>query len=139
MITLKKIKQTVEEVVTIGLPQLQLLPQKPTEALEATSIYIELDNIIKNNRLYNYERSLTVRIYIYPSNTTAGMSEALEAIEGLEELFQLTMKIEDRSIKILETSSKLVDGVFQFEFNVNYFEAKEETDDNELMQNIKLK
>ncbi len=139
MITLKKIKQTIEEVITIGLPQLQLLPQKPTEALEATSIYIELDNIIKNNRLYNYERSLTVRVYIYPSNTANGISEALEVIEGLEELFQLTMKIEDRSIKIPETSSKLEDGVFQFEFNMNYFEAKEETEDNELMQGIKLK
>lgn len=139
MISLKDIKGKVEEMIQISFPEFEILSRKGGEGVEVASFYIELDNLMKNNRLFNYERSMTIRIYIYPSNTMEGTTGVLEILEDLEGLFELSLRLQDRDIKILETSSKIVDGVFQFEFNINYFEEKEMTHNGELMQEMKFK
>lgn len=138
MLTLKQIKNTIKTTLQTHFPSLEILSTKgaPTEVF---GLYIELDNILKTNGLYNYERSMTVKIYLYPPDGQEGADEILDILEKLEEIFELTLVIENRHIKILETSSKIVDGVFQFQFNMNYHETKESNEDEELMQELKFK
>lgn len=139
MLTLIQIKNTIKQTIQDNLPMLQILHQKGPEGLDTNAIYIELDNIIKTSGLYNYERSVTARIYLYPLNGENGSDETLEIIERLQEIFELTLNINNRPIKILETSSKIVDEVFQFEFTLNYHESRVINENQDLMQQLNYK
>ncbi|SCY93070.1 phage tail terminator family protein [Alkaliphilus peptidifermentans] len=139
MITLREIKSIVVGIIEAAFPEGRVLTKNVNEELDIPSFFIEFDNIRKNSRLFNYERDMTIRIYIYPSINDEGGFQLLDIIEKLEDNFDLKFMVQDRYLKITETLTKKEEGIFQFEFHVNYFETKEMEESNELMQELNFK
>lgn len=83
------------------------------------------------------EKSLTVRIYYFPSSEEEASVEILDMQEELGNVFDTHLAVEDRLLHINEPTSTVSDGVLQFEFELS-FEDGREVEETELVQEIDI-
>lgn len=124
MLTLKQIKKAINDVLIAKFPAIPVQSNDVKEGFARPSFFVRLEDITRDSRLYVAERSMTVRIYFFPSDRNEYAIELLDTQDSLEQSFDLTLTVEDRHITIGQTSAVEVDGVLQFEFDFSYLESK---------------
>lgn len=132
MLTLKQIKLAIIDMIMTKFPDIKIQSTDVTSGFKRPSFFVTIDNVNRDSRLYHSIRSMTIRIHYFPSDRNKYSLELLDIQDGLESIFNLNFKVEDRVITINDTRSQEVDGVLEFEFDLNFLESNEITQTGEL-------
>ncbi|QMV43740.1 phage tail terminator family protein [Cohnella cholangitidis] len=135
-LTLKQIKKAINEAVIAKYPEIPVMSNDVKEGFPRPSFFVQMEDVTADNRLYVSERSMTVRIYFFPKDRNKPNAEMLDKIDGLQEVFDLNIKVEDRSITINETNADTADGVLHFDFSFMYLESRLKEPTEPLMAEI---
>lgn len=140
MITYKQIKKAINDKLKSKF-FIEINSKDISEGFIRPSFFVDFENITRTGLESQIERSFTVRIYFFPTSKDAYSMEVLDVLEGLEEIFDLKLHVEDRYFNILETNSDTTDGVLQFEFEIQYEDSREieEAGQAEIMQVLEIK
>lgn len=148
MISLKDINKAVNEKIKLVFPSVEIMSTDIKEGFKRPSFFVELDNVKKSP--YNttaIERSMTVRIYYFPSDRNKFKIELMEVQEGLEDAFFQCLKVQEGfSIPIDEVETEIADGVLQCTFDIQYIESldsehechEDTNSNNELIENLDM-
>ncbi|MGE7828967.1 phage tail terminator family protein [Paenibacillus sp. NPDC093718] len=142
MLTLKQIVKSITTQLNTKFPEINVTSRDIKEGFERPSFFVEIDNNSSSSGLFVIEKSKTIRIYYFPSDMYENELELLQMQDDLAEVFNLTVKIEDRTITLDETVSVVTDGVLQFEFDLNYLDSNKSTvigGSGELMKEIEIR
>lgn len=138
MLTLKQIKLAINNMILEKFPDIEIISRDVSEGFVRPSFHVMFDNIDRDTRFYVSERSMTVRIYYFPSDRYEYSLEILDIQDSLESIFNLNLEVEDRVITINETRGQQIDGVLEFEFDFDFVESNEREDKGELMEELIL-
>jgi hypothetical protein len=122
MLTYKQIIKTITDMLISKFPLIEVQESDVEEGFKRPSFFISLDGISRDSRKYYSIRSITIRIHFFPTDRYIYSLEVLGVQQELEELFDLTIKVEDRVIPISDTSSLIVDKTLEFDINIEYYE-----------------
>lgn len=86
---------------------------------------MQLDNANRAGNESQVEKSLTVRIYYFPSDRYEYAIEVLEMQETLEELFDLKLGVKDRYLNVDELTTFMNDGVLNCSFDMEFSTARD--------------
>lgn len=134
MITYKDIDRALTNKL-IGHFNIAINSNDVKKGFEKPSFFVEFDNAARSATEDQVNRSLTIRIYYFPTDRNDNAIELLEVQEALENIFDLKLEVLDRKFNIDEVRSDVTDGVLNFSFDITYFEGKEITE-NEAIQEI---
>ncbi len=124
MITFKKIKTTINKKLQSNF-DMDVSSKAANEGFTRPSFKVELDNVKREGHLTQVERACTVRIFYFPKDENDNAIELLDVQEKLGDLFDLKFSIEDRHLDINEPNFDEIDGVLQFEFDLQFFDGRE--------------
>lgn len=136
MITYKQIKKAINEKLTAKFA-IEINSKDISEGFIRPSFFVDFENMSKTGLESQVERSFTVRIYFFPTNKDSYSLEVLDVLEGLEEIFDLKLHVEDRYFNIFEGKGEVTDGVLQFEFDIQYEDGRE-IEEAETMQVLEI-
>jgi hypothetical protein len=122
MLTYKQIVKTTTDMLISKFPLIEVQESDVEQGFQRPSFFISLPDVNRDSRKYYSLRSMTIRIYFFPTDRYVYSLEVLDVQQKLEELFDLTLKVEDRVITISNTSSMVVDKVLEFDINIEYYE-----------------
>lgn len=91
------------------------------EGFNRPSFFVEFDDMTRTKYESHEQKSLTVRIYFFPTSSTHYSIELMEVQERLEDVFGLKLKVKDRLININSTESLIVDGILEFSFQLDFY------------------
>jgi hypothetical protein len=123
MITFKKIKTTINKKLQSNF-DMDVSSKAANEGFTRPSFKVELDNVKREGHLTQVERACTVRIFYFPKDENNSI-ELLDIQEKLGDIFDLKFSIEDRHLDINEPNFDEIDGVLQFEFDLQFFDGRE--------------
>ena len=123
MITFEKIRATVTRNLKANFNGIQVSSQSVKDGFVRPSFKAELDNVKREGYLTQVEKSCTVRIFYFPADDNA--IELLDVQEKLGDLFDLKFSVEGRHLDIVEPNFDEIDGVLQFEFDLQFFDGRE--------------
>lgn len=123
MITFKQIKTTINKKLQTNF-DMDVSSKAANEGFTRPSFKVELDNVKREGHLTQVERACTVRIFYFPKDENNSI-ELLDVQEKLGDLFDLKFSIEDRHLDINEPNFDEIDGVLQFEFDLQFFDGRE--------------
>lgn len=145
MITYKDIKKAINTKLKKEF-DFEINSNDVKEGFNRPSFFVTLDNHNRSSNQDQIQKSLTVRIYYFPTDRYEYSLEIMDIQERLENLFDLKLKVKDRYLNIMETSGNETDGVLEFSFDIDFYEAREsmyqgdETQHNqEMMQSLEIK
>lgn len=121
-LTFKAIKKAINNKLIAKFPTIKITSKDVEEGFQRPSFFVQFDNVNRESYRYYSIRSMTIRIYFFPSDLYNYSLEVLDVQQKLEELFDLTISVEDRVITISNTSSLMVDKVLEFDINIEYYE-----------------
>lgn len=124
MITYKDIKKSINDKL-INEFGYEINSNDVKEGFSRPSFFVDFDNINRSSTEEQVMRSLTVRIYFFPSDRYNYSLEVLDVSERLENLFELKLSVLDRKFTVSEVNSDVTDGVLNFNFSFRYEEGKE--------------
>lgn len=124
MITFEKIRATVTRYLKANFNGIQVSSKSVKDGFARPSFKVELDNVKREGHLTQVERACTVRIFYFPKDENNSI-ELLDVQEKLGDLFDLKFSIEDRHLDINEPNFDEIDGVLQFEFDLQFFDGRE--------------
>ena len=124
MITFKKIKTTINTTLLSNF-DIDVSSKSANEGFTRPSFKVELDNVRREGYLTQVEKSCTVRIFYFPADENDNTIELLDVQEKLGDLFDLKFTVEDRHLGINEPNFDEIDGVLQFEFDLQFFDGRE--------------
>lgn len=136
MITFKKIKIAVNNALKRNF-SIKVNSNDVKEGFDRPSFFVEFDDVSRVGLESQVEKSLTVRIYYFPSSEEEASVEILDMQEELGNVFDTHLAVEDRLLHINEPTSTVSDGVLQFEFELS-FEDGREVEETELVQEIDI-
>lgn len=125
MITFEKIRATVTKNLKANFNGLKVSSKSVKDGFTRPSFKVELDNVKREGYLTQVEKSCTVRIFYFPSTMDDNAIELLDVQEALGNLFDLKFSVEDRHLDIVEPNFDEIDGVLQFEFDLQFFDGRE--------------
>lgn len=125
MITFKKIRTAVNRKLKANFTGIDVLSKSANKGFERPSFKLELDNVKREGSLTQVEKSCTVRIFYFPTEDDDNAAELLDVQEALGEAFDLKFTVENRHLDIVEPNFDEVDGVLQFEFDIQFFDGRE--------------
>lgn len=143
MITSKDIYKAIVKTVAAGLTltsfsALKFSSTDIREGFTRPSLFLELEDIKKG--LSNPERisrTLTSRIYFFPTDHNKSKLELMDIQDLLENIFLEPLKInDDFLVAIEETTSMITDGVLQFSFKLSTREVYERADTSEPIETL---
>ncbi|WP_342504204.1 DUF6838 family protein [Lysinibacillus sp. FSL L8-0126] len=123
MITFKQIQTTINEKLQSNF-SIDVISKSANEGFTRPSFKVELDNVKRVGHLTQVEKACTVRIFYFPADENNSI-ELLDVQETLGNLFDLKFTIEDRHLDINEPNFDEIDGVLQFEFDLQFFDGRE--------------
>ncbi|AJK89646.1 MULTISPECIES: phage tail terminator family protein [Lysinibacillus] len=123
MITFKQIKTTINKKLQTNF-DMDVSSKAANEGFTRPSFKVELDNVKREGHLTQVEKACTVRIFYFPKDENNSI-ELLDVQEKLGDLFDLKFSIEDRHLDINEPNFDEIDGVLQFEFDLQFFDGRE--------------
>lgn len=138
MITYKDLKRTINQ----NLKQQFNIPINSndiSEGFKRPSFFVEFDDLTRSSSPDHYEKSLTVRIYYFPTTINESSIEILEIHDELEDLFDLKLQVGERHLNIFETTSTVSDGVLQFEFDLQFSDSKDNNEVHPAMEELNYK
>jgi hypothetical protein len=154
MLTYKQIAQAVTSKLTSQFPQIPVLQEDVEEGSGSTatgftfvrpSFKVMLDSITRDERQYNSHRSLTVRIYFFPTSLYNYALEFLDTLGGLEYAFALNLPVQDRTLTISETRNQQIGDatqtkVLEFDFDLPWYDdaSQPPTESPYMMEDINL-
>ncbi len=124
MITFKQIKTTINKKLQTNF-DMDVSSKAANEGFTRPSFKVQLDNVKRVNHLTQVERACTVRIFYFPKDENDYSIELLDVQEKLGDLFDLKFSIEGRHLDINEPNFDEIDGVLQFEFDLQFFDGRE--------------
>lgn len=124
MITFKQIQITINEKLQSNF-SIDVISKSAKEGFTRPCFKLELDNVKREGYLTQVEKSCTVRIFYFPADENDNAIELLDVQEKLGDLFDLKFSIEDRHLDINEPNFDEIDGVLQFEFDLQFFDGRE--------------
>lgn len=125
MITFKQIKTTINKKLQSNFIDIDVSSKSANEGFTRPSFKLELDNVKREGYLTQVEKSCTVRIFYFPTDENDNAIELLDVQEALGNLFDLKFSVEDRHLDIVEPNFDEIDGVLQFEFDLQFFDGRE--------------
>lgn len=139
MLTLKQIDRAIAGILAAHFEDIEIQSNDVQEGFKRPSFFVVLDNIGTDTRQHYLVRTMTARIYYFPTDRYNYSIEVLEMQDKLNNLFNLNFVVEDRVITISETRSQIVDRVLEFEFDFEYHDfIKPDDDGKDLMQELVL-
>ncbi len=125
MITFENIRTTVTKNLKANFNGLKVLSESVKDGFKRPSFKVELDNVKREGYLTQVEKSCTVRIFYFPSTIDDNAIELLDVQEALGNLFDLKFSVDNRHLDIVEPNFDEIDGVLQFEFDLQFFDGRE--------------
>jgi|GEM_PF-672894 len=125
MITFKKIKATINKKLQSNFIDIGVSSKSANEGFTRPSFKVQLDNVKREGYLTQVEKSCTVRIFYFPTDENDNAIELLDVQEALGDLFDLKFSVGDRHLDIGEPNFDEIDGVLQFEFDLQFFDGRE--------------
>lgn len=125
MITFKNIRIAVTRKLKATFAGITVSSESANEGFKRPSFKAELDNVKREGSLTQVEKSCTVRIFYFPTESDDNAAELLDIQEALGELFDLKFTVEDRHLNLIEPNFDEIDGVLQFEFDLQFFDGRE--------------
>lgn len=138
MLTLKQIDKAIADMLNNHFPDIEIQSSDVEEGFKRPSFFMQLDNINTDTRQYYAIRTMTARIYYFPSSRYEYSLEVLDMQDQLNSVFNLNFPVGDRVITIDETRSQVIDKVLEFEFDFEYHDYIKLDDDGDLMQELIL-
>lgn len=138
MITYKDIKMSVNSLLTRHF-DIEINSNDVQEGFIRPSFFVSLDNPTRSSLMSQIERSLTIRIYYFPSDRYNYSVELMDIQERLENLFDLKLSVKDRKFNIVDVVSNVTDGVLNLSFDIEFSDAREVVYDeqpSEMMQTL---
>lgn len=138
MIKLLQIKKAINVIIknTFGITPTST---DITEGFDRPSFFVVLIPSKHDKGPDYFERHIKVTIYYFSEEINSPINEVVEIQEHLELAFECKLIVEDRAINIDETDGEVIDGVLQFNFELNYFDTKDIEETNELADEIKIR
>ncbi|MEQ6855295.1 DUF6838 family protein [Lysinibacillus capsici] len=125
MITFENIRATVTKNLKANFNGLKVSSKFVKDGFTRPSFKVELDNVKREGYLTQVEKSCTVRIFYFPTDENDNAIELLDIQEAIGNLFDLKFSIGDRHLDIIEPNFDEIDGVLQFEFDLQFFDGRE--------------
>ena len=142
MITYKDIKKAVNTLL-IKQFGIEINSNDVEEGFIRPSFFVSFDDTLRSSTVDQIEKSLTIRIYYFPTDRYNNSIELLEVQEELENLFDLKLPVKDRLFNIFEAESVVTDGVLAFSFDIEFLEGREieygSVSNTELMQELDIR
>lgn len=136
MLTLSQIKKAINDRIIAKFPTIEIQAADVEEGFTRPSFFVRFDNLIWNTRQYFSERSMTVRIYYFPSDRYVYSLESMDVQDSLGSIFNLNFNVVDRVLTINEVRGQTIDGVLEFEFDFEFVESTMEVASGVLMQEM---
>ncbi|AVK82454.1 hypothetical protein C3943_02270 [Lysinibacillus sp. B2A1] len=139
MITFFDIKNAVNAVLQTKLPQIKVKAQDITKGFERPSLTTEIEDAKAETLNGQIEMSCTVLIYYFPDLKNTDKSiDVLDMQFRLPIAFGNKLYVANRALNINEPSSKVVDGILIFQFDILFYQADESNAGNpvEMMQEL---
>lgn len=137
MLTMKQIKLAINEMLLENFPDIGIQSGDIRKGFKRPSFFVQLDTLGRDSGQFVSDRSMTVRIYYFPTDRNEYSIELLEMQDDLEDVFSLNFAVQDRVITIDETRAQEVDGVLEFEIDFEFTDksaAYKDDSDKELME-----
>lgn len=125
MITFKQIKATINKKLQTKFIDIDVSSKSANEGFTRPSFKVQLDNVKREGYLTQVEKSCTVRIFYFPTVENDNAIELLDIQEALGNLFDIKFSVEERHLDIVEPNFNEIDGVLQFEFDLQFFDGRE--------------
>ncbi|AHN20306.1 phage tail terminator family protein [Lysinibacillus varians] len=125
MITFENIRTIVTRKLKANFKGLKVSSKSVKDGFTRPSFKLELDNVKREGYLTQVEKSCTVRIFYFPTDENDNSIELLDVQEALGNLFDLKFSVGDRHLNIVEPNFDEIDGVLQFEFDLQFFDGRE--------------
>lgn len=140
-IKLKTLALSINKQIKDVFPSIPITSKDIEEGFERPSFFVDFDSFraeqVSRRRA---ERSGHIVIYYFPSDRYQYKMELLDVQETLENVFLDGLVIDEETILYVgEISSQVIDGVLQFEFDLDYMEIEsgENLEDNTpFMENL---
>lgn len=136
MLSLKQIKKAVNDIIKVKFPTIEIQAEDIKEGFKRPSFFVQFDNLDKDTGLYASDRSMTIRVYYFPSDRYVYSLEILDIQDSLDSIFNLNFAVEDRVITIKEARGQVVDKVLEFEFDINFVDSDDTEIGGNLMQEM---
>lgn len=139
MITFYDIKKAVNQVLFAKIPEIEVKGQDISKGFERPSLTTEIEDAKAETLQDQIEMSCTVLIYYFPDLTnTAKSIDVLDMQFRMPIAFGNKLKVGKRALNINEPSSKVVDGILIFQFDILFYQVDESNAGNpvEMMQEL---
>lgn len=139
MITFFDIKKAVNAVLLAKIPEIKVKAQDITKGFEQPSFTTEIEDAKAEELNAQIETGCTVLIYYFPDLKNNEKSIAVLDMQfRLPTAFGNKLHVKNRALNINEPSSKIVDGILIFQFDLLFYQAVESDVENaaELMQEL---
>jgi hypothetical protein len=136
MITYKNIKIAVNTLLKNKFG-VEINSNDLKEGFKRPSFFVSFDNFLRSSTEEQVQKSLTIRIYYFPTDRYNYSVELLDIQESLESLFDLKLEVLDRKFNINEASTVVTDGVLEFSFDIEFKEGKD-IPDAPLMEKLEI-
>ncbi len=138
MITLVDIKKSINQVLKNNFPDCKLYAGEVTEGYVRPCFFTQVFLISSNNDTINYiSNKLMIVINFFSKNQTE--LENLKIADELKLAFGMTLKVNDRYLKLENIRTEISDGVLQFKFDLNFFDGVEITkEEYEIMKELNM-
>lgn len=94
------------------------------KGFERPAFFVELDNNVRFGTAEQVERSLTVRIYYFPTDRYEHSVEVLDTLDQVETLFDLKLQVNDRWLNVNDFRSTMNEGVLICTFDTSFIDAR---------------
>jgi hypothetical protein len=123
MITYKDIKLAINRALKNEF-NIELNSNDVKEGFNRPSFFVSFDNNKRSGNESQVHKSLTIRINYFTSDSKDNSIELLDVQDQLENLFDLKLKVNDRFFNIDEAESITTDGVLEFSFDIEFYDAR---------------
>lgn len=125
MITYKDIRIAINQ--QLKKTGIEITSRDVTEGFNRPSFFVQLDNVGRSGDENQVHKSMTVRIYYFPSDRYEYFIEVLDMQETLEGLFDMKLPVKDRYFNVDEFTTYLNDGVLNCQFDLEFYDGRKFT------------
>lgn len=138
-LTRAQLNKAINDKIKVSFPTIPIQSRDVEEGFERPSFFVLLETHQSETNQFTLHRDMTARIRFFPTDRYIYKEEVYSVQDKLEGLFGLSFNAGNRSITIDSAESYVVDGVLQYDFNFNYFEAVgAEGESGPLMEELEL-
>lgn len=142
MIKLTDIKKAINDQLKVAFPSIPVKAQDVTKGFARPSFTTFIDEPKVEELETQIETAATIIIYYFPDlKTTEKSIDVLDMQWELPTCIGNKLPVADRALNVIEPSSKIVDGILVFEFDIFFYQGRTNAAEQtaELMQELHIK